>query len=198
MVGVMRAEIVNWEEAAVRLARGEIGVIPTDTVYGLVGLAQMVPAVERIYSLRNRDLDKPLITLVADVDELGHFQAGVDRRAQKLFKAYWPGPVSFVVPVPSSGWQHIHRGVGSIAFRSPQKQQLRSLLQQVGPLVAPSANKAGQPVAQNVPEAVAYFGPQVFYVDEGELYGSPSALIDLTGAEPKVLRDSPEFDRSLL
>jgi L-threonylcarbamoyladenylate synthase len=184
----------TWEEAAVKLQHGEVGVIPTDTLYGLVGSALSPRAVERIYALRKRDLDKPLITLVSDRAEMAKFGAKVDDRTMRMLDRVWPGPVSVIVPVETDASKYIHRGTRSIAFRMPKKPALLELLKSVGPLVAPSANLAGEWPAKSIDEACAYFGDSVFYLDEGEIQGAASALVDIRTNPPRVLRTAPGFN----
>lgn len=191
---VMSRLIVNWEEAARRLRDGEMGVVPTDTVYGIVGLASRPRTVERIYALRRRELDKPLITLIAGTNDLRKFDAQIDQRILNLFKRDWPGPASIIVPVPAMSYHHIHRGTDSIAFRVPSTHaKLHGLISDVGPIVAPSANWAGQAVARTIDEAYDFFGDEVFYVDAGPLESAASALIDSRGERPVILRDAPGF-----
>jgi L-threonylcarbamoyladenylate synthase len=194
----MDVKPVNWDEAAERLLQDQVGVIPTDTVYGVVGRANNPRVVARIYNLRKRDHDKPLITLVGDIADLKQFQIEIDQRTHNLFKKKWPGPVSIIVEVPSQEYAYIHRGTRSIAFRVMQKPELAELVRRVGPIVAPSANLEGSPVARTVAEAHSYFGDDVFYVDGGSVEGSASAVIDTRYGELKVLRLAPGFDPNKL
>jgi L-threonylcarbamoyladenylate synthase len=189
----MKQRIDDWEAAAVRLAAGEVGVLPTDTLYGIMGSARKPAVVERIFDLRRRERDKAVIVLLGDVSDLSLFKAKINDRAQELFNRVWPGPVSIVVPVPTPEWRHVHRGLDSIAFRVPSKPELRQLLREVGPVVAPSANRAGEAPAETVAEAFAYFGDEVFYLDKGRLTGAASALVDARFDPPKVLRPAPGF-----
>lgn len=191
-------DAITWEEAAVRLAQGEVGVIPTDTLYGVVASALKPAAVEQVYELRRRERDKPLIVLLADAADLAKFQIEINDRTLNLFNKVWPGPVSVIVSAGSPSLSYLHRGTKGIAFRVPQKPALRELLRQVGPLVAPSANLAGETPARTIEEARAYFGDEVFYVDEGRLDGTPSALVDVRGPQPRILRPAPGFNVSNL
>jgi L-threonylcarbamoyladenylate synthase len=134
---------LDWNEAAQRLTNKEIGVVPTDTLYGIVGSAMSPEVVERIYELRKRERDKPLIVLLAGIAELDKFGVVPGERTRELLDKVWPGPVSVIVPVAGPEWAYLHRGTGGIAFRVPKKPDLRELLRQTGPLVAPSANLAG-------------------------------------------------------
>lgn len=172
-----------------QIEAGQIGVIPTDTLYGLVGSALSPAAVEQIYRVRARDLDKPLIVLITNESDLS--QLGIKASVmQKQFMAkYWPGPVSAVLPCPLPKFEYLHRGTGTLAVRLPDNRRLCQLIAQAGPIVAPSANPQSQPPAETLEQAQQYFGDQVdFYVEGGRLAGPPSTLVDLTAGQPKVLR----------
>jgi L-threonylcarbamoyladenylate synthase len=189
----MSTNTTNWDEAAGLLGAGGIGVIPTDTLYGVVGSATSPRVVERIYDLRRRERDKPLIVLIEKAADLAKFQIAVSKRTQELFDKVWPGPVSIIVAVPAPELAYLHRGTMSLAFRVPAKSSLRKLLHEAGPLVAPSANLAGMTPAVSVDEAQKYFGDQVFYVDEGPQTAPASALVDARSDPPKILRTAPGF-----
>jgi len=184
---------MDWVEAAKRLSQSEVGVLPTDTLYGIVGSALKPVVVERVYELRNRERDKPMIVLISGWDDFGRLQVQIPERTQNLLKSIWPGPVSVVLSAASPALAYLHRGTGGIAFRMPSKPALRELLKVTGPLVAPSANLAGEPPALNVEQARAYFADEVFYLDEGQLHNPPSALVDARTDPPKVLRPAPGF-----
>lgn len=183
----------DWRDAAERLVHGEVGVIPTDTLYGIVGSALRPDVVERIYDLRKRDRGKPMIVLISGYEDFARLQIEISQRTKNLLEKVWPGPVSIVVSVPVPGLMYLHRGTSSVAFRMPAKPALRSLLKRVGPIVAPSANIAGESPALTVAEAYASFGDEAFYLDEGLLNNPPSALVDVRSEPPKILRPAPGF-----
>jgi L-threonylcarbamoyladenylate synthase len=168
-------------------------VVPTDTLYGIVGSALKPSAVARIYDLRKRETGKPLIVLVGGWQDLDRLQIQIPDRTLNLLRSVWPGPVSVVLSTPGEQLAYLHRGTHSIAFRMPSKPELHELLVAAGPLVAPSANIAGEPSALTVPEARAYFGDNVFYVDEGQLNNPASALVDSRTDPPTILRPAPGF-----
>lgn len=184
---------MEWPEAAQRLSRGEVGVLPTDTLYGIVGSALKPAVVERVYALRNRQRDKPMIVLIGGWGDFDRLQVQIPERTLELLNKIWPGPVSVVLSAPSPALAYLHRGTSSIAFRMPSKPALRELLQITGPIVAPSANLAGEQPARTVAEARAYFDEEVFYLDEGELHNPASALVDARTDPPVVLRPAPGF-----
>lgn len=166
------------------LHRGEIGVIPTDTIYGIVGSALNSQTVEEIYNLRKRDKDKPMIILISDFDDLKKFEVKIPEQLRKL----WPNPVSIILPCPCEKFTYLHRGKKSLAFRMPKDGWLQDLLKQVGPLVAPSANTEGDSVSETIEDAKKYFGDKVFYIDHGKISAKPSTLIEIVGGKINVLR----------
>jgi L-threonylcarbamoyladenylate synthase len=171
------------------LKEGGIGVLPTDTIYGLVGSALKKETVERIYKVRKREKTKPFIVLISDVKDLKIFGIKIKPFQKKLIKKFWPGPYSLIFGCKSKKFEYLHRGKKSLALRVPRPKWLRNLLKKVGPLVAPSANLAGMPHAKTIREAKKYFGESVdFYFDAGKIDKKPSTLIDIRKKEIKILR----------
>ena len=169
---------------------GGVVVLPTDTVYGIVASALHPAAVERVLQLRQRDLHKAVIVLISDIQELTQFSVHPDESARAFLKSVWPGKVSVVLPTADPArWVHVHRGTGSIAFRIPSDEPLRDLLRHTGPLIAPSANIAGEPAATSIEEARQYFGDRVdLYIDGGRHDGPPSTLVRWTSKGIEILR----------
>lgn len=162
------------------LKKGEVGVIPTDTVYGIVGSALNPKTVEEVYRLRKRATDKPMIILVSSIDDLEKFDVQITPEQRKFLQKNWPNPVSVILPVKNEKLKYLHRGKNSLAFRIPKDEKLLNLLKEVGPLVAPSANYANEKPAQTLDEAKKYFGDRIsFYTDGGRLKLKPSTIIQL-------------------
>lgn len=160
------------------LKRGGVGILPTDTIYGLVGSALSKKAVARIYKLRKRNLKKPMIILIGSLRDLSIFGIRINRATKNLLKKFWPGKVSIILSCWSKKFSYLHRGTKSLAFRLPAKKDLVKLLKKTGPLVAPSANPEGLPPVKTIKEAKKYFGNRVdFYIDAGKLVSLPSTLI---------------------
>ena len=177
------------KEAQKTLRNGGVGVIPTDTIYGVSGSALLPGAVERIYRLRQRNPKKPMIILISSLAELKRFGIRMGNKTREILKEVWPGPVSVVLPCPLKRFLYIHRGTKTIAFRVPKPNWLRKLLANTGPLVAPSANIEGKPPAKTIQEAKKYFGGKVdFYVDAGKIISAPSTLIAIKDGKIVVLR----------
>ncbi len=171
------------------LKEGGIGVIPTDTLYGLVGQALSQVAVDRIYALKQRPPQKPCIILVSSIEDLEQFGVDLDMETHEILKELWPGPTSIILPIKADHLSYLDRGTHTLAFRLPDNIDLVKLLSLTGPLIAPSANPDSQPPAETIDQAQAYFGPHVdFYVDGGRRNGSPSRLIKLENGQMTVLR----------
>ena len=174
------------------LQRGGIAIIPTDTIYGIVGSALSRQTVERVYRLRLRKPEKPCIILIADIDDLKLFSIRQTKAIKTLLASLWPGPFSIVFPCASKRWSYVHRGTNTLAIRLPKNEQLRSLLRKVGPMIAPSANPEGLPPALSISKAKIYFGHDVdCYVDSGiQKSKKASTLLSLTKRGMVVARDS--------
>ncbi len=168
---------------------GGVGVLPTDTLYGLVGSAFSKKAVARIYRLKDRSQKKPLIILISSVDDLEPFGINLNAATEKILQKFWPGKVSVVLSCNKSGFFYLHRGTQSLAFRLPRKKSLIKILKKTGPLVAPSANPEGEEPAKNIREAKKYFESKIdFYVSGGTLDSEPSTLIEIKNKKIKILR----------
>lgn len=169
------------------LKNGGIGIIPSDTVYGIVGQLFNQAAVERIYDVKDRPLNKPVGTiLINDPSQVEDYILPEDLlRAQ----VYWPGPVSVVLNV-GNRLAYAHRGLESLPFRIPDVLALRELIKSVGPLATTSANIAGRAQSVNAQEAMSIFREAVdFYVDGGDLSGrKASKIIRFNHGEVETLR----------
>jgi len=179
----------SLKEAAGFIKTGAVGVIPTDTIYGIVCSALNKAAVERLYRIRERNEHKPCITLIPDASILALFGVTLDAPLKEALARVWPGAVSVILDCPDERFAHLHRGTKSLAFRVPDDENLRNFLRETGPLLAPSANPEGKPPACTIAEARAYFGDPVdFYVDGGTLSNKPSTLVSYQNGNIKVIR----------
>jgi len=165
---------------------GSVGVLPTDTVYGLVARAGDRRAVERLYSLKHRER-KPGTVIAASVEQL----IGLGLNADLLHRVerYWPNAMSVIIAA-GDGLEYLHQGLESIAVRVPGDRQLQELLQLTGPLLTSSANQPGEPPANTVAAAKKYFGDSVdFYIDGGDLSGrQPSTIVRIDNGKLSLIR----------
>ena len=165
------------------LREGGVGVLPTDTLYGIVGSALRPETVQQIYRLRKRNLKKPMIILISSLSDLKKFGIVIAPFARRVLGKVWPGKVSVVLSCPRKQFLYLHRGKKSLAFRMPAKPDLGWLLKKTGPLVAPSANLEGVPPAMTIQEAKKYFNETIdFYVDGGRKESLQSTLIEIEGS----------------
>jgi L-threonylcarbamoyladenylate synthase len=159
------------------LKQGQIGVMPTDTVYGIVCSAQNKTAVERLYAAKHRE-NKPGTIVAASPEQA--IALGIPAKAVQRVAHLWPNPISVVLPCGDELF-YLHKGLDSLAVRIPADESLRNILEQTGPLLTSSANQPGETPASNMQEAQTYFGHAVdFYVD-GETSNTPvpSTLVRL-------------------
>lgn len=163
---------------------GAVGVLPTDTVYGVVARAADEKAVSALYKLEHRE-KKPGTIIAASIDQL--VELGIPRRYLTAVEQYWPGAVSVEIP---HGITYLNQDTGRQAFRVVDKGDVKALLDNVGPLVTSSANTPGAPPANTLKEAYKYFGHNVdFYVDGGDLSArEPSTIIRVIDDAVEVVR----------
>lgn len=181
----MSTTLLSLLEAAPFLNRGDVGVLPTDTVYGLVTIARSEQAVTRMYALKSRE-KKPGTLIAADSSQLEAL--GVPREELDKISQWWPNPLSAVLPM--NGNEYLHQGVGDIAMRVVADPLVRELLLITGPLITSSANLPGEPESKTIDDAEHYFGESVdFYVDGGEISsGVPSTIIRPRNGDIEILR----------
>lgn len=162
-----------------------LGIIPTDTVYGLAAKAQDEKAVTRLYNLKKR-IKKPGTLITANIEQLT--ELGIKRKYLLPFTRYWPNPLSVVVPCPEL--DYLHQGINSLAIRIPKNTFLNELLRLTGPLMTSSANPPGLPEAKTILEAKRYFGKQIdFYVDGGNLsQNKPSTIVQMIDDQVVIIR----------
>ena len=173
------------------VAAGGVVVIPTDTVYGLACDPRSVAAVERIYAIKRRPAGLELSILAADGAACGTVGV-VEGIARRLGEAFWPGPLSLVVPARAGAGLVIPRTGTSISVRVPASDALLELLRLTGPLASTSANRHGEPPCADAGAAAALLGPEVDAVlDGGPSAGRASTIIDCTANPPRVLRAGP-------
>lgn len=156
------------------LSSGAIGVIPTDTVYGLVAQAESEPAIRRLYAVKSRER-QPGTTIGASVKQLDGL--GFPAQALAVASAYWPDALSVEMSAQLIP-RYLSTGQPVMAARIPNKPELVGLMEQTGPLMTTSANAPHEPTSTSVQMAVDYFGDEVdFYVDGGDLSGRPPSTI---------------------
>jgi L-threonylcarbamoyladenylate synthase len=193
--GYFRHSGWDYKKAAKLLSEGAIGVIPTDTIYGICTSALNKKAVEKVYKLRKRNPKKPCIILISQLADLKKFKIKLNKFQKNILDKIWPGRISVILPCNSSEFFYLHRGTKTLAFRLPQNRLILEILKISGPLIAPSANFEGEKPAKTVNEAKKYFKNQIFYLNRGKLKNKPSTLIDLTSNNIKIIRKGTDFNK---
>jgi L-threonylcarbamoyladenylate synthase len=180
--------------AAQVLASGELLAFPTETVYGLGARADDDAAVQRIFAAKGRPAAHPLIVHLADAALAEEFAAAWPPAAQSLARAFWPGPLTLIVPRRAHMASAAAGGQASIGLRVPAHPLAHSLLHEARQLgvpgvAAPSANRFGRISATSAAHVVQEFGEALAVLDGGECPGGiESAIVDCTAAQPALLR----------
>lgn len=188
--------ILPWDQSnikifSIHLLSGEVAVIPTDTLYGTLAIASDRSAVEKVYSLKGRQPEKPCIILISNKEQLKIFDIKITDWQDEKLHGFWPGPVSVILECDKDEFAYLHRGTFSLAFRLPNDKDLVSLIENTGPLIAPSANPEGLPTALDVNSAKEYFGDRVsLYAEAGQRNAPPSTLVSLVGNKIEIIRGS--------
>ena len=184
---------MNDVDAAVAALRaGGLAVIPTDTVYGLAADGASEPAARALYAAKGRAQVQPTALLFASVDEIDARMPEMPAAAKTAVRALFPGPLTLVVPNPARrfAWLNAERP-DALGLRVPAVSGAgAAVLAELGVLVATSANLPGGPDPrrlEDVPPAIRDIAGAL--VDGGDLPGTPSTVIDLTGEQPRVLRE---------
>jgi L-threonylcarbamoyladenylate synthase len=171
------------------LKSGGIGIVATDTIYGIVGQALNKATVERIYTLKERQPSKPFIILIDSFADIELFGIKFSSKERDQIMQFWPGPVSIILRCDNDIFSYLHRGGNTLAFRMPVKDSLRKLIQSTGPLVAPSANPEGKLPADTIKQSKIYFGDNVDFYQSGKTTNRPSKIIQIIEGEIIVIRD---------
>jgi tRNA threonylcarbamoyl adenosine modification protein (Sua5/YciO/YrdC/YwlC family) len=177
-------------QAVAALRRGDLAVLPTDTVYGIAADAFSPPAVDRLLAAKGRGRDMPVPVLVGAWRGLDGLAQHVTPTMRSLVEACWPGPLTLIVrAAPSLAWD-LGETRGTVAVRMPLHPVALAVLAETGPLAVSSANRTGQPPATEAAEAERQLGTGVaVYLDAGSTGDAvPSTIVDLTGDRPQLRR----------
>src|ERR1700730_10546208 len=179
--------------AAAAVKNGGLAVLPTDTVYGVGADAFDSAAVAALLSAKGRGRDMPVPVLVGSWHTIDGLALMVPQSTRDLIRAFWPGALSLVVrQAPSLQWD-LGDARGTVMLRMPLHPVAIELLREVGPMAVSSANISGRPPAVNADDARNQLGDLVdVYLDAGpSAQQAASTILDLTGAEPRILRPGP-------
>ena len=177
-------------EAAYAVRRGDLVVLPTDTVYGIGADAFTPSAVSSVLAAKGRGRDMPVPVLIGTRAVLDALAEGVSDAARKLTEVLWPGALTIIVRhTPALAWD-LGDARGTVALRMPADLLALDLLKETGPMAVSSANRSGLPPATTCANAQSQLGDAVsVYLDGGPTTTSvPSSIVDVTGEVPVLLR----------
>lgn len=179
-------------EALAVLKKGGLVVYPTDTVYGVGGLAFDPGVIKQIYLVKGRDYTKAIPILLSDPVELSRVALDIGKAAHKLAERFWPGPLTLVVPRHPDLPENISPDA-TIGVRMPDHPVALSLLRISGPLATTSANLSGEISTRSASEVVEQIGGRIPLVLDGGITpgGTDSTVVDCTSSEPVILREGP-------
>ncbi len=196
-----KAEIIKIDPARPELAfsrcrdvitSGGVIVYPTDTYYGL-GADPLNPrAVRKLFEIKNRPTDQPILLLISESTEVKDWAEDIPSRAAALMKRHWPGPLTIIFRAKSDVLPELTAGRGSIGLRVPGSELTRGLLRSLGrALTGTSANWSGQPSMCTAAEALAAIGDRVDLIFDGGKTpgGKPSTVVDVSTGVLRVIRE---------
>jgi len=181
--------IVDVQKAAELVRAGEVVALPTETVYGLAADASNVLAVKKIFELKHRPADNPLIVHIADPNKITAFSDFTSDTLLKLTDKFWPGPLTIILPKKQAVLDIITAGLDTVALRMPDHPITLSIIAQAGPVAAPSANRSGRPSPTRPDHVAQDFGDGLPIVNGGYCsIGLESTVLDISGDVPTILR----------
>jgi L-threonylcarbamoyladenylate synthase len=177
------------KKAAEIIKSGGVVAFPTETVYGLGANAYDEQAVKKIFELKGRPQDNPLIVHISKKQDVYIVAREVSEKAKVLIREFWPGPLTLVLPKNPSIPDIVTAGLDTVAVRMPDHPIALKLIRLSGvPIAAPSANISGKPSATQPKHIKKYFGEKVFLIEGKVKIGIESTVLDLTEDVPKILR----------
>lgn len=190
---ILRASEIGSIYQAVRIIQNNgLVAFPTDTVYGVGCLANSSKAIKQLFTAKIREREKSIPVLLGDMEQLSQIAEVIDPIVQRLAEAFWPGPLTLVVPKK----QHLPMELSSsltIGVRIPDHPIALELIQRCGPLATSSANLSGQPDALTAENVLFQLDGRIDAVVDGGavLGGVPSTVVDCSGTEIRILREGP-------
>lgn len=171
------------------LKSGEVVAFPTETVYGLGADARNPDAIKKVFKIKGRPADNPLIIHIASQDSVKEFAAAIPEAAKKLMETFWPGPLTLIFKKKPEVLDVITGGLPTVALRWPSHPISQNLIAQAGPLVAPSANTSGSPSPTKPEHVMDDFGKDFPVIPAGETQiGLESTVLDISERPFKIYR----------
>ncbi len=182
---------VILKEVSHLIKRGKVGAIPTETFYGLCANPFSEEALKRLFYFKKRPPDKPILLLLSSLDDLTRVCARIPGMALKLIKAFWPGPLTLVLPAKRGLSPLLTAGTYTIGVRLSSCELTRKIARAFGgPITGTSANISGMPPCKTAEEVLKQIPEIDFVVDAGETKGDlPSTVIEVLDKEVKLIRE---------
>lgn len=191
--------MVDKAAVAKILAAGGAVVLPTETVYGLFAKALNQQAVERVYDLKQRPLDKAMNLNVASLEDILAYSKDQPVYLAKLYQAFLPGPLTIILKANDKVPSWVNSGLSTVGFRLPDHPLTRELIREYGPLIGPSANLSGRGSGTNFKDIIEQLGHQVIGIaDDPAIQGLDSTILDLSGDRAIILRQGTISKEALL
>lgn len=181
----------NIGRAVEELIGGGVVAFPTETVYGLGGNAFCAPAIQKIFDAKGRPADNPLIVHCQSVPQARGLVGKWNEDTQRIADAFWPGPLTMILPKSPAVPDAVTAGLGSVGVRVPGNALALQLIARCGfPLAAPSANRSGHPSPTQAQHVYRDLQGRIPYIIDGgsTVYGLESTVLDCAGAGFRILR----------
>jgi len=198
------SEKINIENIITDLNDEKIGIIPTDTIYGIIGIANSLKVKEKIYQIKNRNLSKILVVQVGTNYNLEKIVSEINLNAKKLIDKFFPGPLTLIFNASKEFIQKYNWDVGTIAIRIPNHDLFLTILNEIKePLFVTSANMSGDTPSNSIQQLKKDFIDKVDFIvnDNNEYSMIPSTIVDVTEDKVRIIRegviDSDDIYRTL-
>lgn len=177
-------------KAVALLQAGQLVALPTETVYGLFGLALDDTVVEKVYQVKNRQHDHALNLNISSFEQMKYFSQNQPKYLEKLYNKFMPGSLTIILEANEKVPSLVNNGMNTVGFRVPANQTTLAILRQTGPLVGPSANLTGNPSPKTAQDVLTDLDGQIAAVVKADesISGIDSTIVDLTGKTPIILR----------
>lgn len=182
---------MNIEEIVARINNGEIGIIPTDTVYGIIADATNVGVIKRVYDIKKRPLSKPLIIMFSNIDMLKEYCYISNDLERELIDKYWPGKMTLILKKKDNINDVLSAGMDTIGVRIPDNVFLRDIIDRVGkPVISTSANISGTEVITSLDELEDDMVSSIdFMINGGEVDALSSTIVKVENNKVLILRE---------
>ena len=187
------------EKAIATLKAGELAVLPTETVYGIFADATNEAAVQKLYAVKGRPVEKALNMNVSDYDTILKFSVHQPAYLEKLVQTFLPGPLTIILEASPEVPEWIHVGKTTVGFRMPSISATQEVIKSLGVLVGPSANLTGSPSPRFYSDLTSdILDKAAVALQDDSISGLDTTILDLSGDKPKILRQGAITAQQLL